>query len=299
MDTTIGGKSTFNANALMFVVAADSREVFGANGQLDLFAIDLSSGQSRLVSSNGAWSVPSGGMPMPGTMTLFGAKYVLDSDYVYVAWHGNQGNYNFYSSTDALRRMKGPHDIGLFSRVKRDGSRAPELLGKGPDGEFIISGGYAYWSSRWEGLKRRPIVPGRASEMIWSAPTVPRAWPIGISDGRLYFSMVVSERPYQFSIASVPAASAPADGGAAEPRVHVASSGRAFNDAILVGRCVYSGGPTGVARANLEDGRVQPLIEGHPPLGDATVAGSRFLATDGRFLYWADYGSNRVVRWSK
>jgi hypothetical protein len=50
---------------------------------------------------------------------------------------------------------------------------------------------------------------------------------------------------------------------------------------------------------SLDDGKTQQLIEGHPVPGDATVLWSRFLATDGRYLYWADHGGDRIVRWSR
>jgi hypothetical protein len=80
-----------------------------------------------------------------------------------------------------------------------------------------------------------------------------------------------------------------------QPRVYIASLGQSFGDAILDGKCAYSGGPAGVTRVNLEDGKVQQLIEGRPVPGDMTVMGSRLLATDGRYLYWADNGGDRVV----
>jgi hypothetical protein len=69
--------------------------------------------------------------------------------------------------------------------------------------------------------------------------------------------------------------------------------------AVVDGKCIYFGGPGGVKRANLEDGTVQTLIEGHPVPGDTTVLYNRFVATDGLYLYWADYGGDRVVRWSR
>ena len=103
--------------------------------------------------------------------------------------------------------------------------------------------------------------------------------------------------PRTYSIESVPIA-AP-DGGSVPPRVHVASAAEPFADGIFDGKCVYSGGTAGVTRANIEDGTVKPLIEGHPVPGDMTVIGSQFLAADGRFLYWADNGGNRVVRWHR
>jgi|HubBroStandDraft_1064217.scaffolds.fasta_scaffold88351_2 hypothetical protein len=293
-----GRTSTLDVGALYFIDAVDSREVFGSDHQLNLLAIDLSSGKLRPVSPSSAWS-----NRVSGLITLFGANYVLDSDYVYVGWRGDPAVNGFLSSGgERLRSLKGPHDAGLLSRVRRDGSSAPELFGKGPDTPFVVSDGYAYWGSRWEGLKRRALVPGASSEMVWTAPDVPLTWPIGISGGRLYFRMLadMASSPRMFTIASVPAQPASADGGAAPPpRVHVPPSPQPFNDAILLGHCVYSGGPGGVVRADLDDGSVKTLIEGRPVPGDGTLLFTRLLASDGRSLYWADYGGDRVVRWTR
>ena len=300
MDPATGRTSTFDASSLIFIVAADSRDVFGATPVLDLVAIDLSSGQSRAVSRSSGWTTGSATRNLPAVVTLFGARYVLDRDYVYVAWHPDPATYSFYSQSDHVRTVKGPHDLGDLARVKRDGSSAPEYLGRGPDGRFIVSDGYAYWGSQWEGIKRRALVPGAANEVLWAAPDVPYLWPIGVSAGRVYFSRVTSpDSPHTFSIESVPAVPAETDGGAVRPHVHVASAGLPFGDGLLDGKCVYAGGPAGVTRANLEDGTVQPLIEGRPVPGDLTGLHSQFLATDGRFLYWADNGGDRVVRWRR
>jgi hypothetical protein len=300
VDVATGRQSTLDASALMLIRIADARDIFGANGQLDLVAIDLSSGQSRVVSRSSVWPAGSATRPLPGMVTLSSAEYALDSDYVYVAWHPDPATYGYYSQGDHARTMKGPHDLGDLGRVKRDGSRAPEFLGAGPDAHFIVSDGYAYWGSRWEGLKRRALVPGAVNDLVWAAPDVPYIWPVAVSAGRVYFSTMGNPgAPRTFSIESVPAAPAGTDGGTAQPRVHVASTALSFGDAILDGMCVYTGGPAGVTRANLEDGKVQQLIEGRPVPGDATVWGSRFIATDGRYLYWADNGGDRVVRWAK
>jgi hypothetical protein len=284
----------------MFIKAADSREIFGANHQLDLLAIDLTSGHSRVVSRSSSWPAGSATRTLPGVVTLFSAEYALDADYVYVAWQPDPAKHSFYSQSDNARTIKGPHDFGDLARVKRDGSSAPEFLGAGPDARFLVSDGYAYWGSRWEGLKRRALAAGAANELIWAAPDVPITWPIGVSAGRVYFSIMAHAGPPRtFSIESVPITPAGTDGGSAQPRVHVASTESSFSDGILDGTCVYSGGPAGVSRAHLEDGKVQKLIDGRPVPGDATAFGSRFLAADGRYLYWADNGGDRVVRWTK
>jgi hypothetical protein len=302
-DVATGRASTLDASRLWVVKAADSRDVFGADNHMDVMAIDLSSGHVRVVSQSDTWPAGSAKRPLRGVVTLafYSTQYALDSDYVYVAWTSDPATYSFDSQGDNVRRRKGSHDLGDLARVKRDGSSAPEFLGTGPEGRFIVFDGYAYWSSRWEGVKRRALVPGATNEIIWAAPDVPYSWPIGVSAGRVYFSVVASPDPPSptYSIESMPATPPEADAGTAQPRVHVTSTELTFGDAILDGKCVYSGGPMGVTRANLEDGTVRRLIEGRPVPGDTTVSQSRFLATDGRSLYWADNGGDRVVRWSR
>lgn len=299
-DVATGSMSTLDASGLFFVRAADSRDVFGADHHMNVVAVDLSSGQPRLVSSSDTWPAGSATRPLRGVVTLFSAAYELDSDYVYVAWQPDPATYNFYSQGDHLRSKTGSHDLGDLARVKRDGSSPPEFLGPGPEGRFILSDGYAYWSSRWEGIKRRALTPGAPNEVIWAAPEVPYSWPIGVSAGRIYFSVVANPGPPRtYAIQSLPATPAESEGGREPPRVHVTSAARSFGDAILDGKCAYSGGPSGVTRANLEDGSVRKLIEGRPVPGDATVFKSRFLGTDGHSLYWADNGGDRVVRWNR
>ncbi len=300
MDVATGRASTFDGSSLFFVEAADAHDVFGANHVLDVVAIDLSTGASRIVSPSSGWPKGSATRNLPAVITLFGARYVLDADYVYVAWHPDPALYSYYSQEDHVRALKGPHDLGDLARVRRDGSSPPEYLGRGPEARFIIADGYLYWGSRFEGLKRRALTSGAANELVWAAPDVPFMWLIGVSGGRVYFSVIASSSaPRTFSIESVPASPAAADGGSAQPRVHVASTALTFGEAVLDGKCVYAGDPRGVTRANLEDGTVQQIIAGHPVQGDATLFGTQFLATDGRYLYWADNGGDRVVRWRR
>jgi hypothetical protein len=299
MDAATGASSAFEAG-LMFVKAADSRDVFGADSQLNIVAIDLATGRSRVVSPSTAWSMHTPHGDLPGLVTLHGARYALSGEYVYVAWHPDQGLYGYLSSADHVRRMTGPHDIGTLSRVKRDGSSAPELVGAGPDGRFVLDDDHAYYGARWEGLKRRSLVRGPLTEAVWAAPEVEQTWMLGISDGQAFFGILGGAPPrYTLSIASVPLGDGDGDGGKAQPQIHVPSAGLAFREGILEGDCVYANAPDGVMRANLADASVQRLVEGHPVPGDATTAGSTFLATDGRFLYWADYGGDSILRWSR
>jgi hypothetical protein len=285
-----------DAAALSFVKAADARGVFGANGQLAVVGLDLSTGQLRTL--NNSWPAGSGTRNLPGVVRLWDAEYALDAEYVYVAWHDDPAVYGFYSQGDHVRTLKGPHDIGDLARVKRDGSSSPEYLGKGPDGRFLVVDGYAYWGSRYEGVKRRRLVPDAPNELVWAGPDVAYFWPIGIAAGRFYFSAIENAGPPRtFAVESVPIA--PGDGGVEPPRVHAASLPTPFVDAVVDGACAYSASRTGVTRANLNEGKVQALVEGHPVAGDATILESRFLAMDGRFLYWADYGGDRVVRWKR
>ena len=301
MDEATGQVWTVDASTLMFVRAADSRGVFGADNVLNLVALDLPGGGRRVVASSMRWPQGSGTRALPGVVTLFGAQYALDADYIYVGWVPDPFIRDYLANPEHIRPVKGPHDFGDLARVKRDGSAPPEYLGRGPEARFLVHEGYAYWGSRLEGIKRRALVPGAPNEVVWPAPDVPFLGPIGIAGGRIFFSQGLNLRqPFVYSIESVPitpaaappSASAVPDGGAPEPRVHVASMETSFVNAILDGRCAYSGGAGGVTRANLEDGTVTRLIDGHPPAGDATVFGVTFLAADGRYLYWADYGDD-------
>jgi hypothetical protein len=148
-------------------------------------------------------------------------------------------------------------------------------------------------------MKRRRLVPGAANELVVATPDVAFEWTLGVADGKLYFAMLNPGSPRTVSLASVPV-DRPEDAGAAQPRVHVpAVALDTWYPAVVDGKCVYTGGPGGVKRVNVEDGTVQTLIEGHPVSGDTTVLYNRFVATDGRYLYWADYGGDRVVRWSR
>jgi hypothetical protein len=283
LDAASGRVSTFEPpKDVVFVPVADSRHVFAVDQALDLLGIDLSSGGSYVVSRSSAWSALGA---LPGL--VFFARYALDTDYVYVVW-------------PVATPFEGR---GVLGRVRRDGSQPPELLGGGVDGHFIVSGGFAYWGSLGEGVHRRALVPGATSEALWSAPdstTYARA--VGVSAGRVYFAMLVSPGPPPtFSIESAPAE---ADGGApAQVRVHVASmvvsTGGSPGEAILDGKCVYFGGPAGVTRANTQDGEVRQLVEALPGEGEAAAMGIRHLASDGRFLYWADASRDRILRWSR
>jgi hypothetical protein len=299
LDLATGRPSTFDAHQFSIVKAADSRDVFGVDGQASLLAIDLASGQSRVVTRSDGWIGGAGPLGMVGVMVMFQAEYALDGDYIVAAWRQNQAAYGFYSQGNNAKRMKGPHDLGYLGRVKRDGTSPPEYLGPGPDGHFVVSDGYAYWGSRFEGMKRRRLVPGAANELVVATPDVAFEWTLGVADGKLYFAMLNPGSPRTVSVASVPV-DRPEDAGAAQPRVHVpAAALDTWYPAVVDGKCVYLGGPGGVKRANLEDGTVQTLIEGHPVPGDTTVLYNRFVATDGRYLYWADYGGDRVVRWGR
>ena len=142
LDADTDRGSTFDASRLFFVKAADSHGVFGADNQLDVVTLDLSTGQSRIVAQSSSWPVGSATRNLPGVVRLWQAEYALDSDYLYVAWRPDPGVYNYYSQGDHVRSLKGPHDLGDLARVKRDGSSAPEYLGKGPDGRFVLLVGY-------------------------------------------------------------------------------------------------------------------------------------------------------------
>jgi hypothetical protein len=302
-DLATARTSTFDASEWVTVNAADSSDAFGAGPQLDIVAMNLTTGRPRLLSASTAWSASTlrSGV-RPGAETLRGAEYLLDGDYLYVAWVPDTSLYNPSIGMAALRVVQGPHDIGVLSRLKRDGSGPPEFIGMGPDGHFVLHDGYAYYGTHWEGLKRRSLVRGPAREVLWSEPRVPDVWAIGVAAGRVYFGRdAYPELRAKYAIASiaVPAPSIGDAGGApAEARVDVLSWDASFKGGILDGKCVYGGDPRGVTRANLEDGTVQKLIEGYPPPDPALYHG-HMMASDGRYLYWADSGGDRIVRWSR
>jgi hypothetical protein len=284
---------------IMWVKAADAREIFAADHHLNLVAIDLASGQRRVAIPSGAFDVDARGLQMSSTITLFGAYYALDGDSIYVAWHGDQGMYNMMTGSTALKNLKGPHEIGRLSRARRDGSAAPEHLGVGPDGRFVIHDDFAYYGTRWQGLKRRRLAPGPHTEMVWRAPDVSDVWVLDARGPDLFFAYMASGYPhFAVAIASLSFAST-ADAGLMEPQVYVTSAPLAVRDGILAGHCVYGADSHGVVRVDLADGSVKSIYEGHIVAGDATASQSRVLAVDAAHLYYADYGGDRVVRWSR
>jgi hypothetical protein len=108
MDPASGRTSTFDASSLIFIVAADSRDVFGATPVLDLVAIDLSSGQSRAVSRSSGWTTGSATRnlravvtrtvqplierrPVPGDLTGLHSQF-LATDGRFLYWADNGGD---------------------------------------------------------------------------------------------------------------------------------------------------------------------------------------------------------------
>jgi hypothetical protein len=181
IDVATGRASTLDAAHLSLLKAADSRDVFGVDGQATLWAIDLTSSRSRVVAHGDAWVGGEGPLgAMKGVLLMFPAEYAIDSEYVYAAWRQNQAAYGYYSQGDHARTMKGSHDLGYLGRVKRNGTSPPEYIGPGPDQHFVVSDGYAYWGSRFEGMKRRRLVPGAANELVIATPDVPFAWTLGV-----------------------------------------------------------------------------------------------------------------------
>jgi hypothetical protein len=295
IDAATGRMTTIPAPGM--IRTADVHEVFGSDSVMGLWACDLASGKSHLVSPANAWDVTAGRVESRGLMTLYSARYALDADFVYVAWAPDPSK--------AAYCHAGPHcrgvDLGMLSRVKRDGKSPPEPVGPGPDQDMLVADGYAYWGVPYDGIKRRPLALGGASERVW-ASTNGYAWPLGVAGGRLYFSTVDMGPPRTFALESVALDAAMPDGGA-QARMEIASLQMAFADGILDGHCLYMGTSRGVSRADIDDGKVQLLIEGPAPprnvFDGSVMSYERFLATDGRYLYWADYLGDRIVRWSR
>jgi hypothetical protein len=92
-----------------------------------------------------------------------------------------------------------------------------------------------------------------------------------------------------------------ADAGGVDVRTHVPSAQFKFGGGrggpIFDGKCIYAGSYIGVSRVGIDDAKEQELISG--PRNQVPGTARSFLATDGRYLYWADYTRDRIVRWAR
>jgi hypothetical protein len=299
------------------LVAVDARDLFllvaGPHaGAPELAAIDLTTGEARIVAEEPYASTtlptgePAASDPLSRAVaqaaaneTFSQSDYALDPTYVYFAFY--EPSLQHEHDMEHPDWMKGPHDLGFLARVRRDGLGTVEVLGPGPFSFFIASEGFAYWGSPFEGIKRRALVPGATNEMVWAAPDL--RWPLLVDGGRLFFKTVHAGPPRSITIQSVPAGTlnaSAADAGGVDVRTHVPScqfklgSGhRVFFD----GKCVYSGSYLGLSRVDIDDGKEQELLSG--PRNAVPASARDFVATDGRYLYWADYTRDRIVRWAR
>lgn len=228
------------------------------------------------------------------------SDYAVDSTYVYFAYYKPTPEYGY--DAQHPEAMKGPHDLGFLGRVRRDGLGAVDELGAGPPTSFIVSQGVAYWMSPLEGIKRRALVPGATSEIVWAVPDTSYPSPMLVDSGRLFFSVRNSGPQRSFAVASVPAGTvnaSAADAGGVDVRTHVPSCQFTFGGGrpLFDGKCLYSGSYLGVSRVDIDDAKEQELISG--PRNIIPASAKSFVATDGRYLYWADYTRNRIVRWGR
>jgi hypothetical protein len=243
--------------------AIDARQVFGATGTNDLYAVDLATGQRTTV------VVGHTHMEDPLVFTHLG----LDARYLY------------FGRDEGPRR--GRDQAGLF-RAPRDGSAAPERLGPEPGGHapFVVDDGFAYWLTLVDNDARavvRRALRKDAPQEIVARLRRPGLGPLHVHDGRVYF------------IDADAIASAPVD-GSAPPTVHAAVGRVPIVDLLADGACVYWQTRRGTVFRAARDGGVAEAIgaaarEWHNP-----DPPERALASDGTYLYWADAGKGRIVR---
>jgi hypothetical protein len=303
-------------------------------GAPELAAIDLSTGQERIVAHEPylTTTLPSGKAASDAASlavaqimaneTFSESDYALDPTYVYFAF--SKPSFQLDYEAQHPEAMKGTHDLGFLARVRRDGAAAVEVLGPGPSAFFIASEGFAYWASPLEGIKRRELVAGATNQIVWagasqqegcratesaetdeqddSEPSDPYG-PMFVGSGRLFFTTVRAGPPRSITIQSVPAGTVDAfaaDAGGVDVRTHVPScdfkSGWGYHE-VFDGKCVYSGSYAGLSRVDIDDAREQELISG--PTNVVPGSARDFVATDGRYLYWADYTRDRIVRWAR
>jgi hypothetical protein len=192
-------------------------------------------------------------------------------------------------------------DTGLY-RVRRDGGAPAEKLATVfPPRGWLVDGGYLYFYGQGT-LERRPLQEGAQPEVLahWTAGTVRGAFmpTIRLADGRAYFTR-------DDGIWSVPV-----QGGAPAIR-HVAASVSKVIDLLVQGTCVYWADDRRINRARIgTDADAAPetladeseyqwtraLTDSDPRMASDTVLDRRVLASDGRFLYWADAGDERIMR---
>jgi hypothetical protein len=188
-------------------------------------------------------------------------------------------------------------DTGLY-RVPRDGRAPPEKVATpSPARGWIVDGGYLYFYGPGT-LERRPFQDGAKPEMLahWTPSAVRGAFmpTIRIADRRAYFTR-------EDGIWSVPV-----QGGAPAVRQVAASMSKTI-DLLVQGACVYWADDRRINRARLgappeivadesEYQWTRALSNSDPRSVSDSVLDRRILASDGRFLYWADAGDERIMR---
>jgi hypothetical protein len=194
-------------------------------------------------------------------------------------------------------------ETGLF-RVRRTGASAPEFLGLAPFSGVVVDHGFLYYldapSPLAPALVRRELAPGAKAEIVqhlapakqprWRRPPIVR-----LVGGRAYFAH--DEGLW----------SAPLDGSARPTRHAELGRGGAL-DLLVEGGCLYwvtehaisrvavDGGAPSAPEIIADEPTYQPRggdVNGSP---DLVPAEGRYLATDGRFLYWPDTGGDRIMR---
>jgi hypothetical protein len=195
-------------------------------------------------------------------------------------------------------------DTGLY-RVARAGREPPEkMAAPSPARGWVVDGGYLYFYGQGT-LERRPFQDGAKPEILahWTPGTARGAFmpTIRVAEGRAYFTR-------EDGIWSVPAR------GGAPAVQHVAASMAKTIDLLVQGACMYWADDRRINRARLgaaaaatpalpeivadesEYQWTRALSNSDPRSTSDAVLDRRILASDGRFLYWADAGDERIMR---
>jgi hypothetical protein len=247
----------------------DARDAVGITGTNMVLAVDLRTKASRKIYEDF--------MEDPLVFSALG----LDGDYLY-----------FNRRVGPVRSLA---ETGLF-RVKRDGGAAPERVAAEPPGNepFVVGGGFAYWIRKADGglvIGRRRLTPDAPIETVVRLERLPFQHTLKLANGRIYF-------PDKEAIWS-----APVDGKGGPVR-HVFIGSGGTRDLLVERRCLYWTDGRAIKRAALDArgaGTSEVIADDRSYLVGHfdTLGATAFaidLATDGRFLYWADSRGGRLMR---
>jgi hypothetical protein len=195
---------------------------------------------------------------------------------------GLYGTYIYYGHVQGPTRAQ--RDAGFF-RIRRDGSSAEERLAPSPDADapFVVAAGFVYWEDFHEdrpSVVRRALAAGAPMELVARLSgrdnLGPRLW---VAENRVFFADAGS-------LWSVPV------DGRAPPVEQIALGAGEIRGLLVQPPCFYWTSGTTLRRAHLDRGKGQTPVT----LADERNFGGGTIATDGRFLYWGDPKTRRIVR---